>query len=71
MKVEQVGGAPSGDFKTILESIPVLQVNDEINTALAAGSTVSIDYTPGGKATYVITADGMAATKFLEWGAQA
>eukprot|EP00620_Florenciella_sp_RCC1587_P005639 CAMPEP_0182590766 /NCGR_PEP_ID=MMETSP1324-20130603/72326_1 /TAXON_ID=236786 /ORGANISM="Florenciella sp., Strain RCC1587" /LENGTH=272 /DNA_ID=CAMNT_0024808001 /DNA_START=15 /DNA_END=833 /DNA_ORIENTATION=+ len=71
MKVEQAGGRPEGDFKTILESIPVLQVNDEINTALEAGSTVSIDYAPGGKATYVITVDGTASTKFIEWGQQA
>ena len=49
----------------------MLQVHDEINEAILQGAGVSIEYVPGGQATYIVTKDGTAATKFIEWGAKA
>lgn len=55
-------------FSRVLDSIPLMAVHEDVETALAAGQKVDIDYVPGGHATWQITApDGKQTTKYIEW----
>ncbi|CAM9262593.1 unnamed protein product [Phaeothamnion confervicola] len=62
----QAGAAPSAEFRRVLESVPVSQVIDEIEKALAANQMVEIDYKPG-EVTLAITQDGGKATMKCTW----
>ena len=63
-------GAPVNDpmFLRVLQSIPVAAVQRELNGALEAGSTVTIEFNVNKAIFTILTSNGTQEKKAIEWG---